>query len=67
MNVKLPDLSGLLQTVEKIAAYFGVAGVGVADYPHLPVALRAVLAGVSAALVVVDRTTIAPTTKTPSK
>ena len=53
-QITVPSLSGITRFVEslvapfeKLAAYFGVAGVGVADYPHLPTTVRAVLAAVS--------------------
>jgi hypothetical protein len=57
----------VLQWLEKLAAYFGIGGVGLANIPNLPTPVRAVIAGVSAALVVVDRTTVAPTPTTPAK
>jgi hypothetical protein len=53
-QITVPSLSGitkffesLVAPFEKLAAYFGIAGVGVADYPHLPTTVRAVLAAVS--------------------
>ncbi len=41
-------VEGLVAPFEKLAAYFAVGGVGVADYPHLPASVRvgALLAGV---------------------
>lgn len=67
MEVKLPNLSALTSFVEslvapfeKLAAYFAVAGVGVADYPHLPTTVRAVLAAVGGYHVVQTRKAAPP-------
>jgi hypothetical protein len=52
MNVTLAQIAkaveGLIAPFEKLAAYFALGGVGVADYPHLPVLVRSVLAGAGA-------------------
>jgi len=48
LNIKalVSAVESLVAPFEKLAAYFAVGGVGVADYPHLPTTVRAVLAAV---------------------
>ena len=53
-------VEGLVAPFEKLAAYFGVAGVGVADYPHLPITVRAAIAAVSGYHVVQTRKAAPP-------
>lgn len=57
----------VLQWLEKLAAYFALGGVGVANFPALPNSVRAVLAAIGGVVVALDRTTIAPTTAAPAK
>lgn len=53
-------VEGLVAPFEKVAAYFAVGGVGVANYPHLPTTVRAVLAAVGGYHIVNTKSTPAP-------
>ena len=50
-------VESLVAPFEKLAAYFALGGVGVADYPHLPTTVRAVLAAVGGYHVVQSKKT----------
>jgi hypothetical protein len=56
----------MLQWLEKVAAYFALGGVGVANFPALPTGVRSVLASIGGIVVALDRTTISPTTALPA-
>jgi len=66
MNTTLAQLAAsiekLVSPFEKLAAYFAVGGVGVADYPHLPTTVRAVLAAVGGYHVVQSNKASTPST-----
>jgi hypothetical protein len=53
LNLKglLAAIESLIAPFEKLAAYFAVGGIGVANYPNLPITLRAVITAVGALLI----------------
>jgi hypothetical protein len=59
-------VEGLVAPFEKLASYFAIGGVGVADYPHLPTAIRGILAAAGAVVVALDRSTVAKASTPPA-
>ena len=53
LNLKalLATIESLISPFEKLAAYFAVGAVGVANYPNLPLTVRAVITAVGALLI----------------
>ena len=62
LNIKglVGAVERLVAPFEKLASYYGVGAVGIANYPHLPTTVRAVLAAAGALVIHGDRTKATP-------